>query len=100
MAKKEKVIKTVGRIVTRTNGNGVVGLRVEAWDKDLICDDLVGSAVTDAFRNARRYGCVPNVAAVERITVQKGYRWFIPIAAFERSLRTIFEPESMGSCPF
>ena len=26
---------------------GIAGLRVEAWDKDMICNDLVGSAVTN-----------------------------------------------------
>jgi hypothetical protein len=48
MAKREKVVKIVGRVVNRTDGEGVVGLRVEAWDKDRICDDLVGSAMTGA----------------------------------------------------
>ncbi len=42
MAKKKYQI--VGRVVIA--GQGVLGLRVEAWDKDRISDDLVSNAVT------------------------------------------------------
>jgi Tc toxin complex TcA C-terminal TcB-binding domain/Neuraminidase-like domain/Salmonella virulence plasmid 28.1kDa A protein len=48
MAKKEESLKIVGRVIDRVTRNGVAGLRVEAWDKDLLCDDLVGSASTDS----------------------------------------------------
>ena len=37
-----------GHIIDRRSRQGLAGLRVEAWDKDLIVNDLVGSAVTDA----------------------------------------------------
>ncbi len=37
-----------GRIINCQTHHGVPGLRVEAWDKDSIFDDLVGSALTDA----------------------------------------------------
>lgn len=37
-----------GSVIHQTTGQGVAGLCVEAWDKDLIFNDLVGSTVTDA----------------------------------------------------
>jgi hypothetical protein len=46
MAKQED-FKILGRIIDRTTRNGVAGLRVEAWEKDLVGNGLVGSAVTD-----------------------------------------------------
>ena len=36
-----------GRIIDRTTKKGIPDLQIEAWDKDLIFDDLVGSAITD-----------------------------------------------------
>jgi len=36
-----------GRVIDRATSQGLADLRVEAWDKDLLCDDLVGSAVTN-----------------------------------------------------
>lgn len=48
MAKKQNSYRISGHVVGSKTRQGAVGLRVQAWDKDLVCNDLVGSAVTDA----------------------------------------------------
>lgn len=40
--------QVVGRVVRSGSQQGVPDVRVEAWDKDLLVDDMVGSAVTGA----------------------------------------------------
>ena len=45
--KGRKNFRINGRVIDLTSRRGVAELRLEAWDKDLILDDLVGSAVTD-----------------------------------------------------
>jgi hypothetical protein len=41
-------LRITGLVVDAATGQGLPDLRVEAWDADLLCDDLVGSAVTGA----------------------------------------------------
>ena len=36
-----------GRVIDKKTKKGLSAIRVEAWDKDLICNDLVGSTTTD-----------------------------------------------------
>ena len=42
-----RTFQIIGRIINREMRQGVPQLRVEAWDKDLIFNDLVGAAITD-----------------------------------------------------
>lgn len=47
MPTNENTLRLIGRIIDRTTRNGIAGLRVEAWDKDRLFQDVIGSAVTD-----------------------------------------------------
>jgi receptor-binding and translocation channel-forming TcA subunit of Tc toxin/ABC toxin-like protein/neuraminidase-like protein/virulence plasmid A protein len=42
-----KTFRITGRVIDLKSQDGIAGLRVEAWDKELIFHDLVGSAITD-----------------------------------------------------
>ncbi|MCP5108627.1 MAG: hypothetical protein GY950_34900, partial [bacterium] len=43
---KDAAFKISGMIVDSTSKRGIPDLKIEAWDKDLVFNDLVGSAVT------------------------------------------------------
>ena len=45
MKKEAYIIR--GKIIDSITGTGIPGLRIEAWDKDLITDDLLDTKVTD-----------------------------------------------------
>jgi len=44
----EKTFHISGQVIDRKRRTALRDLFVEAWDSDLICDDFVGSATTDA----------------------------------------------------
>jgi hypothetical protein len=45
--KGKRSFRISGRVLNRETYYGIEGLLVEAWDKDVIYNDLVGSAITD-----------------------------------------------------
>ena len=45
---EEKVFKLTGSVINKNNGCGIAEITVEAYDKDLLFDDSLGKAVTDA----------------------------------------------------
>jgi hypothetical protein len=48
MSTNEHTYQINGRVIDVKSGRGIAGLRVEAWDKDKLAPDLVGSGETDA----------------------------------------------------
>jgi len=42
-----------GKIISQDSGKGIKGLRIEAWDKDLVFDDFVGDSTSDGEGNFR-----------------------------------------------
>ncbi|MGZ9163765.1 MAG: hypothetical protein ACXW4U_01170, partial [Anaerolineales bacterium] len=47
MNNNDKTFRITGHIIDKKTRQTVPGLRVEIWDKDMIFNELVGSAVTD-----------------------------------------------------
>lgn len=41
---EKRKYKIKGTVTSKRDGRGVPNLRVEAWDKDLVIDDLLGTA--------------------------------------------------------
>lgn len=44
----EQIFRIHGKVIDRTTRKGLPGLRVAAWDRDLVEDDSLGEALTDA----------------------------------------------------
>lgn len=49
----DKLFRILGRVIDKQTHRGVRALRVEAWDKDLLVNDMVGSTFTDAWGRFR-----------------------------------------------
>ncbi len=49
----DKLFTILGRVIDKHTHRGVRALRVEAWDKDLLVNDMVGSTFTDAWGRFR-----------------------------------------------
>lgn len=48
MSQQQPSYRIIGKVTDKNSGTGIQGLLVKAWDADLILNDLVGSAPTDA----------------------------------------------------
>lgn len=44
-----RVFQIIGKALDHKTRRGLAGIRIVAWDKDLVYDDQVGSAVTDTL---------------------------------------------------
>jgi len=41
-----RIFKITGKVISSDAKEGIKGFRVEAWDKDLLFNDMLGSAIT------------------------------------------------------